>query len=150
MADIVGIVVDKKGERARVKIDMERTTVKKIGSYADVWNPAGANVGDRVELDYKEVTKKHGNFVVYGFPILGILAGGVSGNSLAIFFKWETPWYAMLGGALLWGGVAYNYAKIFNRDAFRAGQQLTVIRVEPMEFVINMGKTEDEQEGNEE
>ena len=44
---------------------------------------------------------------------------------------------------MVWLFVAYNYIKIFRRDALSKHEQLTVAEIDPAEFLIN---TEEEME----
>ena len=52
-------------------------------------------------------------------------------------------WPFVGGSIVVWMYIAYNYIKIFRRDAISAKEQLTVTEIEPAEYLIN---TEEEVE----
>ena len=45
---------------------------------------------------------------------------------------------------MVWLFVAYNYIKIFRRDALSAKEQLTVAEIEPAEYLINVDEEAEE------
>lgn len=137
MTDIKGIVVKKQGERAEVKIDKTRSTGSNLPKYLDCWNPVSAKAGDIVGIEYQELDKRKAQLIMYGFPILGILAGVAFGNSLAVFFKMDRLLF-ISAGAILWFLVAFNYARIFKRDAVRQGRQPVIVEIEVQKMVIDM------------
>lgn len=49
-------------------------------------NPVRARKGDEVELYLSTKTKLKGLFILYMFPVLGLLIGAFSGNSLSAVF----------------------------------------------------------------
>lgn len=137
MAEIKGIVIKKQGERAEVKIDKTRSTGSNLPKYLDCWNPINAKAGDIVGVEYQKLDKRKAQMIMYGFPILGLLAGAAFGNSLAVFFHMDRLMF-ILGGAVLWFLVALNYARIFKRDAVRSGYQPVVVEIEVQELVIDL------------
>ncbi|MBO5605708.1 MAG: hypothetical protein J5915_10035, partial [Acidaminococcaceae bacterium] len=46
-------------------------------------------------------------------------------------------WPFVAGSVLAWLFIAYNYIKIFRRDAISKREQLTVAELEPVEYLIN-------------
>lgn len=137
MTEIRGIVVKKQGERAEVKIDKTKSTGRNLPKYLDCWNPVNAKAGDNVGIEYQEMDKRKEQMILYGLPLLGLLAGAAFGNSLAIFFHMEKL-YFISGGIILWLLVAVNYARIFKRDAVRKGKQPVIVEIEVQELVIDM------------
>lgn len=137
MTDIKGIVVKKQGERAEVKIDKTRSVGSNLPKYLDCWNPVNAKAGDTVGVEYQELDKRKAQMILYGLPLLGLLAGAAFGNSLAIFFKMDRL-YFITGGVILWLLVAINYARIFKRDAIRKGKQPVIVEIEVETMVIDM------------
>lgn len=137
MAEIKGIITKRYGERAEVKVDRTKTTVTGIPKYLDCWCPINAKAGDNVGVDYQELGEKKAKMIVYGFPLLGILAGYAFGNSLAIFFQMDNFWF-IVGGIILWLIVSVNYARIFKRDAIRQGAQPVVVEIDVPEMVIDL------------
>lgn len=137
MAEIKGVLIRKYGERAEVKVDKTKTTVTGIPKYLDCWCPINARVGDNVGVEYQELEKRKGQMIIYGFPILGIIAGYAFGNSLAIFFHMDPFWF-IICGVVLWLLIAINYARIFKRDAVRQGVQPVVVEIDVPEMVIDL------------
>ena len=52
----------------------------------------------------------------------------------------------MAGSLLVWLFVAYNYIKIFRRDAISKQEQLTVASLEPVTFEINLDENGEEKD----
>ena len=136
-AEIKGLLIKKHGERAEVKVDRTKTTVTGIPKYLDCWCPINAKVGDTVGVEYRELEKSKSNLVIYGFPVLGVLAGIAFGKSLATFFHMEELWF-MVGGVVLWLFIALTYVRTFKRDAVRAGAQPVVVEIEAAEVTIDL------------
>lgn len=138
MTDIKGIVIKRQGERAEVKVDKTKSTGSNLPKYLDCWNPVNAKAGEVVGVEYQELDKRKAQLIMYGLPVLGLLAGAAFGNSLAIFFHMDRL-YFILGGVVLWLLVAINYARIFKRDAMRQGKQPVIVEIEVQKMVIDMG-----------
>lgn len=137
MTDIKGIVIKRQGERAEVKVDKTKSTGSNLPKYLDCWNPVNAKAGEVVGVEYQELDKRKAQLIMYGLPVLGLLAGAAFGNSLAIFFHMDRL-YFILGGVVLWLLVAVNYARIFKRDAMRQGKQPVIVEIEVQKMVIDM------------
>ena len=138
MTDIKGIVIKRQGERAEVKVDKAKSTGSNLPKYLDCWNPVNAKAGEVVGVEYQELDKRKAQLIMYGLPVLGLLAGAAFGNSLAIFFHMDRL-YFIAGGIVLWLLVAINYARIFKRDAMRQGKQPVIVEIEVQKMVIDMG-----------
>ncbi len=138
MTDIKGIVIKRQGERAEVKVDKTKSTGSNLPKYLDCWNPVNAKAGEVVGVEYQELDKRKAQLIMYGLPVLGLLAGAAFGNSLAIFFHMDRL-YFIAGGIVLWLLVAINYARIFKRDAMRQGKQPVIVEIEVQKMVIDMG-----------
>ncbi len=137
MTDIKGIVIKRQGERAEVKVDKSKSTGSNLPKYLDCWNPVNAKAGEVVGIEYQELDKRKAQLIMYGLPVLGLLAGAAFGNSLAIFFHMDRL-YFIAGGIVLWLLVAINYARIFKRDAMRQGLQPVIVEIEVQKMVIDM------------
>ena len=104
----------------------------------------GAEVGDVVGVEYQEMNKRKMQMILYGFPVLSVIAGAVFGNSIAVFFDIDKTMPVMLG-VVIWLLVSVNYARIFKRDAVREGVQPVVIEIEAPDPIV-FDDTEDENE----
>ena len=62
MAEIRGIIIKKRGERAEVKVNKAESELKSLPKYLDCWNPVGAKAGDVVGAEYRD-----NNFLRYSF-----------------------------------------------------------------------------------
>ena len=136
-AEIKGLLIKKHGERAEVKVDRTKTTVTGIPKYLDCWCPINAKVGDVVGVEYQELEKSKSQLIIYGFPVLGVLAGLAFGRSLATFFYMDPLWF-MVGGVALWLLMAMTYVRTFKRDAVREGAQPVVVEIEAAEMTIDL------------
>ena len=142
MAEIQGIVLKVKGERAEVKVDREASEGKLLAKYLDCWNPIGAKVGDVVGAEYRALEEWKAKAILYGCPVFGFLAGAAFGYAQAQFFDlqgWHT-WAMVAGGVVLFEIVSINYARIFKRDAMRNGIQPVIYEIHVEEMVIDMSK----------
>ena len=118
-AELVGLLIEKHGERAKIKLDKDKSKGEKI-------------------------PKRKMQMILYGFPVLSVIAGAVFGNSIAVFFDIDKTMPVMLG-VVIWLLVSVNYARIFKRDAVREGVQPVVIEIEAPDPIV-FDDTEDENE----
>ena len=139
MTEIKGIVLKRSGERAQVKVDKTKSTATNLPKYLDCWNPINAKPGDNVGIEYQEMDDKKMKMIMYGFPVLGFVAGVTFGISLADFFHMEKLWF-VVGGVVVWLAVALTYAHTFKRDAMRQGTQPVIVELEVAKMVIDTGK----------
>ena len=141
---IKGTVTETHGERAKVRVNFKETTERGMRAYIDCWNPISAHPGDNVVIEYRKVDEKKAKWFQILLPVLCLAAGGIFGHALAGFFKMEFWfWPFVAGSVVVWLFIAYNYIKIFRRDAISKKEQLTVTEIEPAAFLIN---TEEEVE----
>ena len=143
-AELVGLLIEKHGERAKIKLDKDKSKGEKIPKYLEAWCPINAKVGDVVGVEYQEMNKRKMQMILYGFPVLSVIAGAVFGNSIAVFFDIDKTMPVMLG-VVIWLLVSVNYARIFKRDAVREGVQPVVIEIEAPDPIV-FDDTEDENE----
>lgn len=128
MAEIKGYILETKGQRARVKVNKKESETKGLPNYLDCWNSIGAKKGEIVDIQLQELNPKKGLFIVYGIPFLALLAGIIFGNSVAIFFKVDN-FYPMIGGGILWLFFGIIYARDFNKDVTKRGQQPVIVDI---------------------
>ena len=117
-----GLVLESEGETAKVEI--KRTTTCKgcgicrMGSsdtmIAEVENPGGAKVGDKVEVEVDTSSILKVAFIVYIFPIVGLIVGYLIGEGI---FGSELVGICFgIGGLLLSFRVIYWYDKRLKRE----------------------------------
>ena len=128
-AELVGLLIEKHGERAKIKLDKDKSKGEKIPKYLEAWCPINAKVGDVVGVEYQEMNKRKMQMILYGFPV---------------FFDIDKTMPVMLG-VVIWLLVSVNYARIFKRDAVREGVQPVVIEIEAPDPIV-FDDTEDENE----
>ncbi|MBW2064192.1 MAG: SoxR reducing system RseC family protein [Deltaproteobacteria bacterium] len=75
-------------------------------------NSARAQSGDLVEIFLSTRTRLKGLFVIYIIPVLGLLVGAITGNSLSQRFQWDGDKGAVLF-ALSGLVLAFVMAKLF-------------------------------------
>lgn len=116
------LVLESEGETAKVEI--KRTTTCKgcgicrMGSsdtmIAEVENPGGAKVGDKVEVEVDTPLILKVAFIVYIFPIVGLIVGYLIGEGI---FGSELVGICFgIGGLLLSFRVIYWYDKRLKRE----------------------------------
>ena len=76
-AELVGLLIEKHGERAKIKLDKDKSKGEKIPKYLEAWCPINAKVGDVVGVEYQEMNKHKMQMILYGFPVLSVIAGAV-------------------------------------------------------------------------
>ena len=145
-AELVGLLIEKHGERAKIKLDKDKNIIDSFQRLIkpQVYNWINAKVGDVVGVEYQEMNKRKMQMILYGFPVLSVIAGAVFGNSIAVFFDIDKTMPVMLG-VVIWLLVSVNYARIFKRDAVREGVQPVVIEIEAPDPIV-FDDTEDENE----
>lgn len=142
---IKGTVLETHGERAKVRVNFKETDEKGLRAYIDCWNPISAHAGDNVIIEYRKVDERKAKFFQIMLPVICLAAGGIFGYVMAGYFHLEYWFWPFVGGSILvWLFVAYNYIKIFRRDAMTKQEQLTVASLEPVQFEINLDKEVEE------
>lgn len=136
MADIKGLVLSTRGERAQVKVDQQRSRLKNQRSVLDCWNPIAAQTGQLVEVEYRDFDARRAKLITYLLPVGGLLAGLAFGRAVNSYFHWELDWVVIGVSGLLWLGVALNYVHIFRRDAVRSGSQPVICAIEEASYEI--------------
>jgi sigma-E factor negative regulatory protein RseC len=66
-------------------------------------NDAGALVGDRIQFAISSASILKATFLLYLFPILCLLAGGIIGNALAQYFQTVTSAVTVISALLSFG-----------------------------------------------
>lgn len=144
---IRGTVLETHGERAKVRVNFKETDERGLRAYIDCWNPISAHPGDNVIIEYRKVDEKKAKLFQIILPVICLLAGGIFGYVMADYFKLEFWFWPFVAGSLLvWLFVAYNYIKIFRRDAISKQEQLTVASLEPVTFEINLDENGEEKD----
>lgn len=78
----------------------------------EVFNPAGARVGDRIQLMIRTGSLLKATFLLYIFPILGMLGGAVVAQMIADGLRLGNPSVATAIGALIALGAALAYVRV--------------------------------------
>ena len=73
-AELVGLLIEKHGERAKIKLDKDKSKGEKIPKYLEAWCPINAKVGDVVGVEYQEMNKRKMQMILYGFPVLSVMS----------------------------------------------------------------------------
>lgn len=128
MPEIQGVIVERKGERAKVKIDQKNNETKKLPKYMDCWNKIDAKEGMMVEIEMQELDTKKAQKIIYSLPVLFALAGATFGKVIANYFSWDVLW-TISGSAAFWLYMGTTYVGIFRRDAVRKGNQPVIVNI---------------------
>ncbi|WP_371371544.1 SoxR reducing system RseC family protein [Sporomusa aerivorans] len=118
-----GIVLETAGGMAKVKAS-RHSDCENCGScpgntaiVVDALNPVGAQRGQRVALEVKEVNMLKAAFIVYILPLVMILAGAFAGSFLANEQQAINPVWYQIGGGFLAFVLSIVYIKYFDRNA---------------------------------
>ncbi len=123
--EIIGYVTERIGQRARVRIDKNKSTKQNLPKFLDCWNACEAKKGTQVMVELQTLSPKKAKMTIYGIPILSLLAGLAFGNGFAIAFGWAKM-VPIIGGGVLWLLLGWNYSRDFRRDAARKGEQYVI------------------------
>ena len=118
-----GIVLEVSGSMAKVKAS-RHSDCENCGScpgntaiVVDALNPLGAQRGQRVALEVKEVNMLKAAFIVYILPLIMAVAGAFAGNYLAVQQLASNPLWYQIGGGFIAFGLSIIYIKYFDRNA---------------------------------
>ena len=94
-------------------------------------NEAGARIGDQVVIGFETASLMKVSFLLYIFPVLGLIAGAIVGEAIAPYFSMNESL-----SALLIGGFAFFLCYLFIRKKGNAlakdrSYQPKVIRILP-------------------
>lgn len=86
-------------------------------------NPVGAQRGQLVAIEVKQVNMLKAAFIVYMLPLVAAVAGVFAGNYLAdAHMVADSMWY-QIGGGVVAFGLSLGYIKYFDRTA-RANEEM--------------------------
>ncbi|MGE4588328.1 MAG: SoxR reducing system RseC family protein [Acidaminococcaceae bacterium] len=128
MPGIQGIIVERKGERAKVKTVQNNSEVKNLPKYLDCWNKIEAKEGMKVKIEMQELDEKKARMIIYSIPTLFALAGATFGKVMASYFSWDIIW-TIIGSTIFWLFMGLTYTATFRRDAVRKGEQPVIVDV---------------------
>lgn len=103
-----GLVVGIDERNAKVKIERKSACgsckgcrlgeTGEMSMTIDVSNEAGARVGDLVEIDMETTDVLFAAFIMYGIPLIALLAGVFLSYGISPRFGWGEDWVHMLVG----------------------------------------------------
>lgn len=128
MPEIQGFIVERKGERAKVKTIQDNNEVKSLPKYLDCWNKIEAKEGMKVKIEMQELDEKKAKIIIYSIPTLFALAGATFGKVMAHYFSWDIIW-TIIGSTVFWLFMGLTYTSTFRRDAVRKGKQPVIVNV---------------------
>jgi len=117
-----GIVIDVKGEIARIKTQKTgacescsvQSSCHTFGGgkdmEVDAINVAGARIGDRVVMGFETGSLVKASFLLYLLPILSMMAGGFLGQEVAPVLGFN-PAGLSVGAAFLFLGLSFLFVK---------------------------------------
>ena len=116
------IVLEVKGNMAKVKAS-RHSDCENCGAcpgnnaiILDALNPIGAKIGERVNVEVKQVNMLKAAFIVYILPLIAACAGAFAGNYMAGPEAIEPIWYQVGGGVLAFG-LSIAYIRYYDRNA---------------------------------
>jgi sigma-E factor negative regulatory protein RseC len=92
-------------------------------------NPVGATVGDKIQLMIKTSSLLKATFLLYIFPILCMLAGGIAGHLIAIHLQWDASLLAAIVAFICLGAAMLVVRLGGNRMAQKAAYRPRIIRI---------------------
>jgi len=139
--DVKGLLIKRRGQRATVRVDRERSRRKIAAHTIDCWNSINAQIGDNVNVNYRMVDEKKLKLVTYITIPVSVIAGVTFGHGMATFLGWHEYYYHVVGvSTLLWFIVGWSYYSGTKRDVLRGGVQPVIDSIEEVEYEIDMTK----------
>jgi len=123
--EIIGYITERTGQRARVRIDRNKSTKPNLPKFLDCWNACEEKTGIQVKIELQTLSAKKAKITIYGVPALALLAGLAFGNGFAMSLGWDKMLTIICSG-LLWLFIGWNYSSNFRRDAARKGEQYVI------------------------
>jgi sigma-E factor negative regulatory protein RseC len=122
------VMTERKGECAHC---MARQTCHALEEgkevLAQVLNPIGAEIGDRVKITVQEKNLLKSSFIIYFFPAVGVVMGSAIGYYTGKSFGWDTDLSAVVAG-LFFLGFSFLLVSFFNRHLEERGKHWPQIR----------------------
>ena len=95
----------------------------------EVVNEVGAAVGDRIQLSIATGSLMKATFLLYLFPVLCMLAGGIAGQAIATRRHWDPSLFSVIA-ALVCLAISILAVRFGgNRMARKAAYQPRIIRI---------------------
>lgn len=141
--DVKGLLIKRRGQRATVRVDKERSRRKLSAHTIDCWNSINAQIGDNVNVNYRMVDEKKLKWITYATIPVSIIAGITFGHGMATFLHWTEYYYHIIAvSTVMWALVGWSYYSGTKRDVMRGGVQPVIDSIEEVEFEIDMTKDE--------
>lgn len=129
MQEQTGLIVEVKGQRAKVRVDPPQDGVK-LNKYkiVDAWNNIQAKKGQRIAFEIKALSSKYDKFMLWGMPVLTACAGALFGGNLANYLDQPVLWGRIIG-AVLWFVLVAVYLFQYVKDVRSKGEQPVLTRI---------------------
>ena len=102
MKEQIGTVIEVYSTQAKVKMGDNQHRI------IDAWNSVGAKVGNKVNVEEREVNIRKLQLITFGLPILAFLAGFLFGGNLANYFD-QNVWLGRGIGVVVWSIISLFY-----------------------------------------
>lgn len=80
-------------------------------------NPVGAQIGQLVAIEVKQVNMLKAAFIVYMLPLVAAVVGVFAGTYLAAAKMVADPMWYQIGGGIVAFGLSLGYIRYFDRNA---------------------------------
>lgn len=130
MQEQTGLIIEIKGQRAKVRVDTPKDGVKlnKQKTIVDAWNNIGAKKGQKIAFEIKALSSKYDKFMLWVMPVLSACAGGLFGGNFANYLDQPVLWGRILG-AILWFVLVAVYLSQYVKDVRSRGEQPVLTRI---------------------
>lgn len=130
MQEQTGVIVEIKGQRAKVRVDapQEGTKLSKQRVMVDAWNNIGAKKGEKIAFEVKALSSKYDRFMLWAMPVLSACAGALFGGNFAKYLDQPILWGRIIG-AILWFVLVAVYLYQYVKDVRSKGEQPTLTRI---------------------
>ena len=133
-----GKVIEIKGDRAEVALpptegcaSCKKCAMGRTGKYMtlEAQNPVAARVGDEVTVEVPRRDPLVAASLLFGLPLLGMLAGIIAGTLLERALGWGSEVPAMVLGAVLLVASFFLVKMREKRLSGKKGRQVRIVRV---------------------
>ncbi len=111
--------------KQRAKVKIEQRPGEQRPKMLDCWNACEAKRGTRVIVGKQTLDEKKAKMIIYGIPVLTVLAGLAFGKAIAHFFASDSS-IVLLSSVIVWLALGLYYARNFKKSVKTKVEQWTI------------------------
>ena len=113
------------GNKQRAKVKIEQRPWEQRPKMLDCWKAGEAKRGTRVIVGKQTLDEKKAKMIIYGIPVLTVLAGLAFGKAIAHLFASDSS-SVLLSSVIVWLALGLYYARNFKKSVKTKVEQWTI------------------------